>query len=529
MVDRYGGATAKRLTRAVGTGAVACSLVALAACGSGGSSGSSGGAAGPVKRGGSITVGLQAGFTGLDPNLQPNQESTWIDSLVYSRLIRLNANQQIVGDLATSWSQESSTKYVFHMRKGVKFQDGTPLTAKDVVYTFNRILDPKSASAAAYLFSAIKSVQAPDNYTVDFTLSQPDASFLSHVASVYTSVVNPTSITKYHNLNSTMDGSGAYNFVSQQAGQQVVLKANPGYYVKGEPNLSGITLQVMQDESSRINALKSGSADLVDFVPENDVASLKADTGIVVGPGRSENFYALMMFLQHPPFNNVKVRQAIMYALDRKAIINGALFGQGVLLNDASIPNWNKYFGKPVYGGPDVAKAKQLMQEAGVSNVTATIGLWSSQTYVVNAAQIIQSELQPIGIKLKIVQYGDYPSYAQAVFVSAKDDLTIQGFGGNVDPDDYLAKGFATKAADNFFGYSNTTLDGILNQARATSNVAQRQALYDQAQQIVATTGPMAFLFSESQPEAWQSYLKGFQHYPDLSLDSLITAWVDKS
>lgn len=530
MVHRPTGARARRLRRAGAVGALACSLVVLAACNSSGSTGASStsSGAGAIKRGGTITVGVQAGFTGLDPNLQPNQESSWIDSLVYSRLIRLNASQKIVGDLATSWTQKSPTEYVFTLRKGVKFQDGAPLTAADVIYTFNRIMNPKNASSANYMFTGVKAITAPNAYTVDFTLTQPDSTFLTHVASPYTAIVNPADVAKYKNLNSYMDGSGAYEFVSEQPGQQVVLKANPDYYVKGEPYLSGVTIQVIQDEASRINALKSGSADIVDFVPENDVATLKADPDVVVGPGTSLNFYALMMFLQHPPFNNVKVRQAVMDAINRQAIINGAMFGQGTVLDDASIPSWNSFYDKAVYGSPNLAEAKELMKEAGVSNVTATIGLWSSQTYVVNAAQIIQTELAPIGIHLKIVQYGDYPSYQEAVFTSAKDDMTIQGFGGNTSPDDYLDKPFGTKGGDNFFGYSNPTLDNLLREAKLTTNVSEQKTLYDQAAQIVATTGPMAFLFSESQPEAWQSYVKGFVHQPDLDLDSLITTWIDK-
>ena len=166
------------------------------------------------------------------------------------------------------------------------------------------------------------------------------------------------------------------------------------------------------------------------------------------------------------------------------------------------------------------------MSQSGVAPFTATLGVWSPQTYVVTSAQIIQQELAPLGITIKIQQYGDYPSYNEAVFVNHTDGMTIQGFGGNLDPDDWLYRTFTTTGGYNYFGYSDPTVDLLLNQARQTTGFSARNALYAQAQKLIATDGPIAFLYSYSEPEAWIPAVQGFQHFPDVSLDGLITTWL---
>jgi ABC-type transport system substrate-binding protein len=483
-------------------------------------------AAAKIHRGGTLTVGLNATFNGLDPDLQPNQAVAWIDSLVYSRLLRFTPSLKLVGDLAQSWKQTSPTSYVFQLRRGVSFQDGGTVTASDVVYSLERVMNPATADANAATFSAIKTVAATGPYTVKITLAQPDAAILLALATYAASVVSPSAVSAHGTLNTVMDGSGPFWFGSEPSSTEIVLNRNPHYYMKGEPYLNKLVISGIEDQNARVNALLSGGEDLVNFVPAQSVAEIKASNDIV-GPGTAGNFYALMMFEQKAPFNNVDVRKAIMYALNRKAIFAASTLGQGTILYGGPIPTFNPYALKAnLYTSANLAKAKTLMRASGVAPFTTTLGLWAPQTYAVTAAQVIQQELKPLGITVVIQQYGDYPSYNQAVFVNHQTGLTIQGFGGNLDPDSWLYRTFTSKGGYNFFGYSNATVDKLLAQARGASKISTRYNLYAQAQKIIATNGPMAFLFSYSEPEAWNASVHGFQHYPDVSLDGLVTTWI---
>ena len=250
-----------------------------------------------IQRGGTLTVGVNASFTGLDPDLQPNQPSAWVDSLVYSRLVRFTPDLKVVGDLATSWTQPTATSYVFKLRHGVTFQDGGTVTSADVAYSLNRALDPATSDENRAEFADIQSVSTPDAYTVDLTLSKPDAALLLALASYGASVVPKSAVQAHGTLNTTMDGSGPFQFVSETSDTNIVLRRNPHYYVSGEPYLNEIDITAVEDQNSRVNALLTGGEDMIDFVPSQSVSTIKS-SGDTVGPGNAGNFYGLMMFEQ---------------------------------------------------------------------------------------------------------------------------------------------------------------------------------------------------------------------------------------
>jgi peptide/nickel transport system substrate-binding protein len=486
-------------------------------------------AAATPRRGGTLTVGILGDATGLDPAKTPDQPSGWLDQLVYSYLVRTNAKLKIVPDLATKWTRPSSTRYIFTLRTGVHFQNGRLLTSADVKYSLDRLRNPATGSENLLYYSGIQAIKTSGPYKIEIDLSKPDATFLTHLASPTSAIVPKEVVAKYGDLQKTMLGSGPFEFVSYTPETATILKRNPHYYVKGVPYLSQLVIRPIEDPTARINALLSGGVDLIDFIPPNEIGSLKSVRGISVGPGQSGQFYFLMMFSNYAPLNKVDVRQAISYAIDRQAIVQAALFGTGTPLYGGPIPSWSPYGLKTaLYKKPNLAKAKSLMKAAKVSGFSTTIGLWSGQPYAVTAAEVIQQELAPLGIHLKITQYGDYSSYSAAVFTGAQDGMTIQGYGGNIDPDDWVDRAFHTGGGLNFAKYSNSTVDKLLDQAKQTLSTSKRKKLYDQAQMIIARTGPDAFLFNQSQPDAWRSNVHGFQHRRDVTLAGLITTWVSK-
>lgn len=469
---------------------------------------------GTAKAGGTLNFGIHADVTGLDPQVQANQSTRWVASLVYSYLVSLDDQNKVVPDLAEKWEQDSPTSYTFHLRQGVKFHNGREVTAADVKYSYERIMNPASKASFASFFGGIASIDTPDDYTVKITLKAPDATFLVHLSSTGTQAIVPKEVVEANggSLAKVMVGSGPYKFVSYTPATSVILERNPDYFVKDRPLLDKIVFKPIETDSTRINALKSGEVDMISLLPPNLIGGLASDTNYVVADGRVGTFYFLSFQVGRAPFNDVRVRQAVMYALDREAILKGAIFDQGVLTPDGPIPSWDQYApGQKVYDKPDIAKAKSLLADAGLgSGFKASIGVWTPQGYIVNATQIVQQQLAEIGIEVSIQQYGDYASYQTAVLNQGQTEMTITGFSGNVDPDDWLGNAFRSNGGTNFWKYNDPVVDDLLDQGKAAQTVEDRKKIYDQLQYRLATTGPMAFLWNPKQPNAWKKTLDGF-------------------
>lgn len=503
----------------------ASALLLAGGCGASGGSGDDG----EPRAGGTITVGLLADALGLDPHMQPNQQSTWVSGLVYSRLLDIDENLKITGDLAETWKQDSPTSYTFTLRKGVKFHNGRELTSQDVVYSLDRVRDKKTASSKAYWFASIDKVAAPDPTTVTVTLKTPDAALTTHLANPVASIVPKEVVDKEGDLNKTMVGSGPFTFVSHTPASKIVLKRNPNYFIAGTPKIDDLVLKPIEDENARMNALRSGDIDLTTHVPPNVNDSLSKEPGLTLSSPRSGQFYAMFLQADRAPFDNPKVREALIKAVDREALVKGVLFDKGLPLNNGPLPPWHPLaLDEKINTGADLDASKRLLAAAGFTSANVTIGLWSGQTFAVNAAQLIQQTVKPLGINIEIKQYGDFASYNKAVFVDKQHNMTIQGFGGKLDANDWLADAFATGSRQNTFGYSDPALDKFLEEGRAASDDAGRKKAYDGAQRILAKDGPAVFLFNMDQPDAVAERVKGYVHRPDLQLNGLAQAWVTR-
>jgi ABC-type transport system substrate-binding protein len=514
------------------TGGSASSAGGSATAGSGsgstGSGGASTAASGTPKSGGTLTVGMPADAVGgLDPHKTPNQQASWVDGLLYSNLVSLDAQGNVIPDLATKWQDKDATVFTFDLRDGVKFSDGSPLTSADVKYSLDRVRDPKTGSSDGKRYQGIESVETPSPDQVVVTLKSPNAAFLVTLARASGSIVSEKVGESGADLNTKVVGSGPFTLVSQTPGVSIVLAKNPNYYVSGQPYLDKVVLKPLEDENTRLNALKTGEIDVSNFVPVTAIDTLSKTPGITVTSGRSGQYYSIIMVSNRPPFNDVRVRQAVMNAIDRQAILKAAILGKGSVLDVASIPSWHQfYLGKPVYTAPNIDKAKQLLKDAGVTKLNLTMAIWSGQPFAVTAAQVIQQELAPLGINFTIKQFGDYSSYNQAFFINNEQDFTIQGIGGNIDPSDWLTTHFQCDSPSNETHYCDPAFDKALAAGIATTDPAQRKAAYDTAQQILAESGPYAFLWNMDQPDALRSNVHGYVHRVDLGLKSLVSTWV---
>jgi len=454
-----------------------------------------------------IVVAADQDPVGLDPQKVPAASSARIYSLVYSSLTKMDANFNLKPDLAKSWEISQDGKTVtFHLRQGVKFHNGREFTSDDVKYSYERILDPKTASIAASYFKSIDSIETPDKYTVVFKLKNPDSALLANTSSPFASIV-PKEV---KDLNTEAVGTGPYKLDKIVEGQYVLLKKNPDYYVKGLPKANSIKFLIMKDEAQRTAAIRAGKV---------DIASISADTAKILSKAKnvsvkeyqSLEYSYLGINVNKKPFNDPKVRQAISYAVDRNEIIKTVWKGKAKLTGPIA-PAQDKWAldtsEYPSYQH-NVEKAKELLKEAGYPNgFKTTIETASTYPDMIETAQILQQQLKAVGIDAQINQL-EWGNYVE-LWSSKKMDLMVGRNTSGTDPDRSLRFFFATDGSANVWNYSNKDYDKLVEQGLQVSDDNQRKELYDQAQKLLVNDSPNLFLASPINFYAVSNKVKGF-------------------
>ena len=485
--------------------------------------------------GGTLRAGMQTDPVGLDPHITTATATRNMMENVYDTAVQVDPTLRIVPGLATSWQTSADgLTWTFTLRGNVKFHNGRALTADDLVYSLNRIRDPKTKSPRATDFAVIDTVTATGPLTAAVRLKQPFSPLLAKLALSLNVIVPHEVVEKDGDLNTQVVGTGPFRFVEYTPQQRLVLVRSGdfwGYDATGRrlPYIDRIEFNFYPDAVARTTALRTGNVDWIEYVPSSEVQSLRGDPNVQVVGGLSANFRAIYINTAVAPFNNVKVRQAMAWAVDRKQIVDTALFGVGgVVATGTTIPPGNYYaMAKNVYSKVDVDKGKQLMAEAGFANgVDAELYVTSTYDFLRTPAELVQAQLAKIGIRTKIVA-ADWSVYLPTVF-QKHYTLTILGNSGQADPDDFLYNPFHTGVASNYLNYSDPQFDKLVEQGRAVSGDAQRRAIYQQAQQRLQDTVPMVFLFHSTQYEAMRKNVRGYQHWLNTSYLGLRTAWIER-
>src|SRR5713226_8485562 len=312
-------------------GATVLSLViVLGACAPTGP-GQSGG--GTPKHGGTLILARQGEVTNLDPHKVPAFTSARVFELVYSYLMRLDENLGVQPDLAESMPTTSADgkTVTVKLRSGVKFHNADTLTSADVKYTFDRIIDTKTAAVARSFFTDVDTITAPDPTTVVFNLKNPNGALLAYMAHPNTGIVSKKIGEAYADLSKkeTAIGSGPFKLAEWVPDNFMRFEANKSYYVAGQPYLDGVRINVVPDESGVVAALRTKAADMAIITDAKVAKTLRSEAAVTLDSKPSLSYNLLFLNTKRPPFENLKVRQAIAYAIDRKAIIDAVAFGEG--------------------------------------------------------------------------------------------------------------------------------------------------------------------------------------------------------
>ena len=486
------------------------------------------------KKGGTLILARAGEVTNLDPHKVPAFTSARVFELVYSYLMRLDDALGVQPDLAESAPSVSADgkTVTVKIRSGVKFHNGDPLTSADVKYTFDRIIDTKTAAVARSFFTDVDTITAPDATTVVFNLKNPNAPLIAFMAHPNTGIVSK----KIGEANADLSkkesaiGSGPFKLAEWVPDNFMRFEANKDYYVSGQPYLDGIRINVVPDESGLTAALRTKAADMAIITNANVARTLRAESGITLSAKPSLSYNLLFVNTKRKPLDNLKVRQAIAYAIDRKAIIDAVAFGEGEVtgpiapaLANYALPT-SQY---PLYTR-DVTKAKQLLQEANVGPVSFTMLTQTTEpAYAKDIAQLVQQQLAEIGVTMKI----ETLEFTQWVdrWLKADFDMAPGLNGGGPDPDFYVYRYFTNDGNLNFVtSYQNTVSSDAIKAARATTDVAKRKDLYTTAQKELVNGVPFIWLFVGRDYNASLPTTKGFVHLPNGSVIYLRQTWLDK-
>jgi peptide/nickel transport system substrate-binding protein len=432
--------------------------------------------------------------TSLDPRIGTDAQSEHIYSLIFDTLVRRDAHFNVQPWLAQSWETPDPLTYIFHLRGGVHFHDGRPLTSKDVQWTIASILNGSIPTVKSQTYRNVARVDAPDPLTVVFHLKTLDVSLLWNLSDGAIGIIPAGS---GRDFGQHPIGSGPYRFVSQEQDKDVVIARNPSYWA-AVPAIGEVRFSVVPDAITRALELQKGSADVaVNALTSDQVYALRNDQRIAIetGPGTILNYISFNT--RDPLLKDVRVRQAIAYAINRPLIIH-TLWRDRARLAESLLPMdhwaWN---GKVQTHTYDPAKSNALLDAAGFQRgkdgirFHLTIKTSTDETSR-TLAVVMQQQLRDVGIALDVRSF-EFATFYADIAKGAFQLYTLRWLGGNEDPDifryAYATASEPPHGANRGF-YNNPALDALFARLAETPAQPDRVPLYAQVQQIVANEVP---------------------------------------
>ena len=442
---------------------------------------------GTPKRGGTLTMAMVLDSRSLDPHLATGVSDLAINQSTYDNLVMIQPDLSIKRELATSWeANDDLSSYTFYLREGVKFHGGKDFKAEDVLFSFNRVLDPTLDSPGRSIFGVIEDIVALDDYTVRFDLVGPNSFF-------------PTTLANYHGriLRADADvsrlvleefGTGPFMIEEHLPGERTVMVRNPDYWEEGRPFLDELIFQLIPDASTRAEALKSGDVDLLYQLEPQSIPGIEANPDTMVLEVASLSILALDMDVQVEPFDNKLVRKAMQAATDREAILQAALLGRGNIAYDHPVHPNDPLFA-PQYAPPDYDPdlARSLLEQAGYPDgIDIVLHTGDVGPGMIEMAVAFKESAAPAGIRVEVRRESPDRFWDEVWGVKP---FTVVYWWGEPTPDSALSLQYHTESSWNAPNYYNDTLDALLVQARGES-FEDAQVSYAEIQRILIDDVP---------------------------------------
>ncbi len=481
----------------------------------------------PVK-GGTLTVAMNVEPAALDPTQVAGAE---IQRMIYQNvlegLLGIDEKGRVVPALATGLPKVSSdgTEYTFKLRSGVKFHDGSAFSSSDVKVKFDFARTKDSGQQSPTYYADITAVTAPDPLTVVFKLAKVNTDFVFNMAR-NESVIEPgetySTAAGRDKLKVAPVGTGPFKLKAWNRGTSVVLERNPDYYVKGLPYLDGVTFRFLgDDQNAKITGLRSGDIDVIPGLVAEQASTLKADPNFKVTVGASSGEITISMNNQRKPFNDLRIRQALTYAMNKRELVDGGQFGFGTVIGSFNSPG-QPYFIDLANRMPfNDEKAKALLKAAGYAEGFKFKFTVANEFPIERrTAEIYAAQLEKIGVTAEI-ELVPFNTWIQKVFLGKDYDMTIIGHAEGYDLDRYARDGY-------YFNWDNKEYKALQDKALVTVNDAARTRIYYQMQDLLVRQAPGIWAFSAASITASRANVYGLWSSQPVANTNLIRVFKTK-
>lgn len=460
---------------------------------------------GAVKEGGSIVLTTsEPDF--LDPDLSTAADTRSVLFNVFEGLVKPDENGNLIDAVASSHEvSKDGLKYTFKLRKGIKFQNGKPVTVQDIKYSLDRAAGKDTGKPLKTELANIKSVDVKDSSTVEVNLTAPDTDFLPYL----TAAIIPKD---YKDQNSKPIGTGPFKLVEYDKQQKIELVKNKNYWQKGLPHLDKVTYKI-EDANALFLGLKAGNVDS-GFITKEQADQLKTNYNTLIGTANLLQLLALNN--AQKPFNDVRVRQALYYAIDSKSIIDTVAGGVGKQAGTNFLSSFKKYYqaGLEKTYAKNIDKAKKLLAEAGYPNgFETTITVPSVYQFHVDTAQIIVEQLKAINVKatIKKVEWGEW--LAKTYKGRQYDSTVVSLDAAYLSPRALLGRYVSTDAS-NFVNYKNDKYDEIYKKAVNETDDSKKVEDYKELQKLLNEDAASIYIQDQEKVVVLKKGLAGYKFYP---------------
>lgn len=470
---------------------------------------------------------IESSPTNLDPRVGLDAQSERIDELIFDALVSRDEHFNLQPSLAERWEIPDPLTYVFHLRHDVHFHNGQPLTSRDVKWTLDSLLTGKLISPKAGTYNSIASVDAPDQWTVILHLNKPYASLLWNLGDGAFGVVPHGSTGSF---SQQPIGSGPFRFVSARQDRDLVIERNDAYW-GAKPHVQRVRFIVVPDETTRALELRKGSGDvLINALTADTVRALRHEPSLQTDVTPGSNYAYLAFNTRDPILKDMRVRQAIAYALNRQEIIHYLMGDMAHESNSVLPPQHWAYDGAAKDYAYDPATANRILDDAGYAKKNGyrfqlTMKTSTDASTRVLAA-VLQQQLRAIGIDLQIRTF-EFATFYADMTKGAYQIHSLRWIGGNQDPDIFESifdsASFAPKRQNRTF-YSNPRVDELIKTGRSTVDPEQRKQAYFEIQQIVNRDVPYVNLWYFDNVLVHTRRVRNLQVSPAGNYDFLKTA-----
>ena len=473
-------------------------MLPLAVCGCGKSGG---------KDKSSITVGIPQDLDGLDPHLATAAGTKEVLFNIYEGLVKAQPDGSLQPAVAQSYEiSDDGTVYSFVLRDGVKFHDGTSVTVQDVKYSIERCAGLDGAEALLPAFSSIKEVIV-DGYEIKIRLKESNTEFLAYL----TAAIVPKHV---EDLNATPVGTGPYKYVSRSPQENVVLTRFDDYW-GDKAYIRDVTLKIISNPDTIVMSLEGGSVDMFARVNTVQMDQISKDK-FTVYEGTMNLVQAMYLNNAVKPFDDVRVRQALCYAIDPQEIMNYVSDGAGTELGSSMFPAFSKYYMEELNHtyDRDINKAKELLAEAGYADgLSFTLTVPSNYTQHVDTAQVLAGELKEAGVEVKIQEI-EWNSWLTDVYSGRNFEATVVGVdAANLTASSLLSR-FVSDASNNFCNYSNEDYDAAYQRAMTATDDASKTAAFKDCERILSATAANVYIQDLPEFVVLSNKFTGYTFYP---------------